>query len=272
MTTSLHDIIKYLDDIAPRHFTVRGLDSYVEIGGQTEYEQSNSAVSKVVITTYPTSKAITKATQEKANLLISHIPLFRDGIDRLSGMNLIKLRLLVKNYISVYILRSSWIAARDGIADAFLECLELKRTGDLMVSSELKERVPIGRVCQLTQSMNHSRFLNHVADKMEVNDVLFTGDFDEDVRNVLLIPGSLLTEEDLIRSKQQDIETIVTGEVTPAVRMLAHQMALNLMEVGAFVTEEPGMKRLRHQMSLEFPSLKVEFVDTPSVSKTIRRK
>jgi putative NIF3 family GTP cyclohydrolase 1 type 2 len=272
MTTSLHDIIKFFDEIAPRHFTVRGLDNYVEIGGQTQYEQSNSTVSKVVITTYPTSKAVTKATQEKANLLISHISLFRDGIDRLSGMNLIKLRLLVKNYISVYILRSSWIAARDGIADAFLDCLELKRTGDFMISSELKERVPIGRVCQVPQAMNHSRFLNHVADKMEVNNVLFTGDFDEDVRNVLVIPGNILNEDDLVRSKQQDIETIVTGEVTPSVRMLAHQMSMNLLELGAFITEEPGMKRLKHQMSLEFPSLKVEFASTPSVSKTIQRK
>ncbi len=272
MTINLHAIIKYLDKIAPRHFSIRGLDNYVEIGGQTEFEQINSAVSRIIICTYPTSKAITTATQDKANLLISHWPLFGKGITQISGMNLIKLRLLVKNYISVYILRSSWVAARDGLADALVESLDLKRTGDLMITGELKDRVPIGRICQLPQRMNHSRFINHIAEKMDIPDVLFTGELDDDVRNVLIIPGSFLIEEDLMAVKKQDVETIVTGEVTPDIRMIANQNSINLLELGAFVTENPGMKRLKHQMSLEFPDIRVEFVECKPFSKNITHK
>ena len=120
--------------------------------------------------------------------------------------------------------------------------------------------------------MNHSKLVTHVADKMSLQDVYFTGDLDEEVRNILVIPGNILIPEDLRSIQNQDIGTIVTGEVTPEIRLHAGQAALNLLELGAFVTEEPGMKRLKHQMSLEFPDLRVEFVDTPPISRTIRIK
>ena len=272
MTITLHDIIKYLDEIAPRHFSVRGFDNYVEIGGQTAYDQINTAVNKVVICTYPSSKAVTTATQEKANLLISHWPLFNKGCSRLAGMELIKTRLLVKNYISVFLLRSPWMAARGGLSDAFMDALSLTREGDYMIVGESNERVPIGRICEPHRTLNHSKLVTHVADKMNLQDVYFTGDLDEEVRNILLIPGNMLIPEDLRSIQNQDIGTIVTGEVTPEVRLLAGQSALNLLELGAFITEEPGMKRVKHQMSLEFPDLRVEFVDTSSISKIIRLK
>ena len=272
MTITLHDIIKYFDEIAPRHFSVRGYDNYVEIGGQTVYDQVNTAISKVIVCTYPSSKAVTTATQEKANLLISHWPLFNKGVSRLAGMELIKTRLLVKNYISALVLRSPWMAARGGLSDAFMDALNLVRSGDYMILGVSNERVPIGRVCEPHKTMNHSKLVTHVADKMSLQDVYFTGDLDEEVRNILVIPGNVLILEDLKSIQNQDIGTIVTGEVTPEIRLNAGQAALNLLELGAFVTEEPGMKRLKHQMSLEFPDLRVEFVDTPSISKTIRIK
>jgi putative NIF3 family GTP cyclohydrolase 1 type 2 len=270
MANTLHEIIKYFDEIAPRHFSVRDLDSYVEIGAQTEHEQLNIAVNKVVICTFPSSKAITTATQEKANLLISYYPLFSKGCNRLSGMELIKTRLLIKNYISVFILRSSWMAARGGLSDALMECLNLVRIGDYMISGNLSERVPIGRICEPHKKMNHSKFVTYVADKMNIENILFTGDLDQDLRKVLVIPGSFLIPKDIEAIMYQDVETIVTGEVTPEIRLQVSQSTLNLLELGPFVTEELGMTRLKHQMSLEFPDIRIEFVSSPPISKSIK--
>ena len=74
--TSLLDIVKRLTDMAPRELTVRGLESRVEIGPQTETEQANTTVNKLLIATYPSARVITKATQDKANLLVTYRPLF----------------------------------------------------------------------------------------------------------------------------------------------------------------------------------------------------
>ncbi|MFX0046117.1 MAG: hypothetical protein ACFE8Z_09735, partial [Candidatus Hermodarchaeota archaeon] len=65
---------------------------------------------------------------------------------------------------------------------------------------------------------------------------------------------------------------LVTGELSPEVRLLAIEEGLHIFELGAFVTEEPGMRRLRHQFSLEFPDLKVEFVESAPPTKSLSYK
>ncbi|MGY5874621.1 MAG: Nif3-like dinuclear metal center hexameric protein [Candidatus Thorarchaeota archaeon] len=268
--TTLHDIVKYFNEIAPKQFTFRGQKSYVEVGGQTEHEQLNETVNKIIVSTYPSSKAVTKATQDKANLLVTHWPLFYEGLDRLSGSELRRVRLLVKNYISVYVLGSALTYSRGGLTDALTEVLGLTRTGDLMRPGDFSEAVPAGRLCQPPEVMNHSRFANYVSEKLSIGSIVFTGGLDDELQVILVFPGSNLTSEDLNLARQHNVGTVVTGELCPSVRLLAHELGIGTLELGPFTTEEPGMKRLRHQMSLEFPSLKIDFVETPQYANHLK--
>jgi putative NIF3 family GTP cyclohydrolase 1 type 2 len=257
--------------IAPPHLVFGGLHSRVEIGPQTEKEQEKTTVNRVIIATYPSGRVVAKATQDKANLLVTHRPLFPFAIDRLSGLDLIRVRLLTKNYISSYMLGGAWICARDGIADALVEALELDKKGEFLVMGDSDDLVPAGRICQMKTAMNHSLFANYLAEKLGIDTVKFSGDLDEEVGPTLVYPGSLLDVPEILAAKKQDITTVVTGELSPEVRLLAAEEGMQVYEAGAFATEEPGMSRLKHQLSLEFPDLKIEYTKSEPVTMILTK-
>ncbi len=258
--TTLLQIVKRLQELAPRELTVQGLDNRVEIGPQTETDQTNTTVNRMLIATYPSARVVTKASQDKSNLLVTYRPLFPFAIDRLSGLDLVRVRLLTKNYISTYVIGSGWLCARDGLNDALIEVLDLQKIGDFSTESDYGQLASIGRVCKPPGVKNHSGFANYVASKLNLNMVMFSGDLDDEVGDVLVSAGYHVDMPDIINARKQDIRTLVTGELSPEIRLLAKEEGMNTLELGAFVSEDPGMKRLRDSISLEFPELKVDFI------------
>ncbi|TFG34140.1 hypothetical protein EU527_05060 [Candidatus Thorarchaeota archaeon] len=264
--TSLLQIIKRLGQLAPIEMTIRGFESRVEVGPQTEMEQSNTTVNRMLIATYPSARVVTKASQDKSNLLLTYRPLFPFAVDRLSGLDLVRIRLLTKNYISTYTMGSGWLGARDGLTDAFVETLGLEKIGEFSTESDYAQLAPIGRICRPPGIKNHSGFANYIASKMNLNNVMFCGDLDDEVGDVLVVAGSSADIPEIINARKQDIATLITGELAPEVRLLAKEEGLNMLELGAFVTEDPGMKRLRDSISLEFPEMKIDYIaSTPLV-------
>ncbi|RLI53364.1 MAG: hypothetical protein DRO87_11745 [Candidatus Thorarchaeota archaeon] len=268
--TNLREIVKRLLDLAPRDATIQGLEGRMEIGPQTESEQGSTTVKRVLVATYPSARVVTKASQDRSNLVVTYRPLFPYAIDRLSGLDLVRVRLLVKNYISSYVVGSGWLSADGGLNDALVESLGLTKVRNFEASSDYGQWVAIGRVCLPPGSRNHSGFVNYVAEKLGLDSITFTGDLDEDVKETLVIAGSHVDMPEIINAKKQDIGTLVTGEISPEVRLMAQEEGLNILELGAFVTEEPGMETLRNVLSLEFPELNIDFIESKPVTKTLR--
>ncbi|MGQ4912457.1 MAG: Nif3-like dinuclear metal center hexameric protein [Candidatus Thorarchaeota archaeon] len=268
--TNLREIVKRLLDLAPREATIQGLEARMEIGPQTESEQGGTTVKRVLVATYPSARVVTKASQDRSNLVVTYRPLFPYAIDRLSGLDLVRVRLLVKNYISSYVVGSGWLSADGGLNDALVESLGLTKVRNFEASSDYGQWVAVGRVCLPPGSRNHSGFVNYVAEKLGLDSITFTGDLDEDVKETLVIAGSHVDMPEIINAKKQDIGTLVTGEISPEVRLMAQEEGLNILELGAFVTEEPGMETLRNVLSLEFPELNIDFIESKPVTKTLR--
>jgi len=269
---TLREILRRLETLAPREFTLHGFESRVEVGHQTEHEQIKTTVKRVLVATYPSRRVVTKASQMKANLLVTHRPLFPWAIDRVTGADLVRLRLLTKNYTSTYVMGSPWIAARDGLSDALVEALGLTRVRDFTVVGDFSQSVPIGRVCTTSKDMNHSGFANYVAAKLSIENMVFTGDLDAQVEEVFVVAGSILDMPEILEAKKQGAKTIVTGELAPDIRLLAREEDLNVLELGAFVTEEPGMRRLCNYLRLELEgeNYTIEFEETRPVTRVLR--
>ena len=268
--TSLREIVKRLDVLAPKELTLPGFSSRVEIGPRSETEQLKTTISRIIVATYLSARVVTKASQDKANLVITHIPMFKEPIDMISGLHLTRVRILSKNYISTYIMGSPWISARGGIADAFVEAIGLKPVSDFLVPGKYADMVPAGRVCEAPAPMNNSRFGNLLMSKLGTVSVQFTGEIDDDIQRVLVCTGEIITSNVLLLSKEYDVSTIVTGSLAPQVRRDAHENRLNVFEMGVHTTEHPGMKRLKHQLALELPDLKIEYADYEPIGKTLR--
>jgi len=250
--------------------TIQGLEDRVEIGPQNPTEQANTTINRILVATYPSARVVTKASQDKSNLLITYRPLFPFAIDRLSGLDLVRVRLLTKNYISSYVMGSGWLCARDGLNDAFCDALDVERVGDFLAEGDYGQYVHFGRICKPQGIKNHSGFVNYIAAKLKINTVMFSGDLDDEVEDFLIVAGSHVDMPHIINAKKQDIKTLVTGELAPEIRLLANEEGINTLELGSFVTEDPGMKRLRDSLSLEFPELKIEFMSSTQIAHGLR--
>ena len=79
--TSLREIIKRLDVLAPKELSIPGFKNRVEIGPRTEKDQVKTTINRVIIATYLSARVVTKASQEKANLVITHRPMFMEPFD-----------------------------------------------------------------------------------------------------------------------------------------------------------------------------------------------
>jgi putative NIF3 family GTP cyclohydrolase 1 type 2 len=269
MTTFLQ-IIKRLQELSPREMSIQGLEDRVEVGPQNPAEQANTTINRILIATYPSARVVTKASQDKSNLLITYRPLFPFAIDRLSGFDLVRVRLLAKNYISSYVIGSGWLCARDGLNDALCDALGVDKIGDFLAESDYGQYVPFGRICKPQGVKNHSGFVNYIAAKLKVNTVMFSGDLDDEVGDFLVVAGSHIDMPHIMNAKKQDIDTLVTGELSPEIRLLANEEGINTLELGSFVTEDPGMKRLRDSISLEYPELKIEFMASTQIAHGLR--
>ncbi|MBS3793768.1 MAG: Nif3-like dinuclear metal center hexameric protein [Candidatus Thorarchaeota archaeon] len=265
---TLFDIVQYLEDIAPNRLAFAKRKSYVEIGPQSTSDQIKTTVNRVLVASYPSARVVTSATQQKANLLISNRPIFAAPKKHLSGWDLDRVRLLSKNYISTYVMSSAWTGAENGLSDALVERLGLTHKQQFMTKGEHESLVPAGRIVKTTEPMNHSRFLNYVADKMNLSSIKFTGQLDQEVEKVLVFPGSLISKNEILSALEKEARTIVTGDATPQTRIIANERGCNLLELGSLSTENPGMERLNNYLNLEFPELKVFYVEAKPYSRT----
>ncbi|MHA1480153.1 MAG: Nif3-like dinuclear metal center hexameric protein [Candidatus Thorarchaeota archaeon] len=268
--TDLKEIVKRLEELAPKELTIPGFESRVEIGPITETEQSKTTINRVIVATYLSGRVVTKASQDKANLVLVHQPMFRKPIDSVSGVNLTRIRILAKNYISTYVIGSPWIGAKGGLVDTLVETIGLKPANDFLMPGKYADLVPAGRICKTASVMNYSRFGNLLMSKLETDSLQFTGELDDEAERILVCSGAILDSNALIRAKEYDVSAIVTGNLNPEVRFAAYEKGMNVFELGTFVTENPGMKRLRHQLSLEFPSLKIEYAESEPITKTLK--
>lgn len=268
--TDLKEIIKRLEELAPKELAISGFESRIEIGPMTETEQSKTTISRVVVATYLSGRVVTKASQDKANLVLVHQPMFRKPIDSISGVNLTRIRILAKNYISTYVIGSPWIGAKGGLVDTLVDTIGLKPANDFLIPGKYADLVPAGRICKTASVMNYSRFGNLLMSKLETDSLQFTGELDDETERILVCSGTILDSNALIRAKEYDVNAIVTGNLNPEVRFAAYEKGMNVFELGTFVTENPGMKRLRHQLSLEFPSLKIEYAESEPITRTLK--
>ncbi len=267
---TLRDITQYLETIAPSEHTVHGLDRRIEIGPQTEEEQLKTTINRVLVATYPSARIVTRASQDKINLLITGRPLFASSMDRLDGLDLIRVRILTKNYISTCFIGSSWVSAKNGLADALIERLELNCVNAFTVRGDYDNVVPLGRICESTTQFTHVGLGAHLAKKMGQEGLLFTGNIEETVKRILVIPATYVGITELVKAKMNGIKTVVTGELSPIVRMFANENGISTFELGPFVTEEPGMHRLRNLLALQFPDLAVDIAESVPFVKFLR--
>lgn len=218
------DIITLLEELAPPSYAC-GWDNPGLICGRREKE-----VKKIVVALDATKKAIEKAVEEGADMIVTHHPMIFSSIKQVNDDSFIgdKVLTMAENGICCYAMHTNYDIA-GGMAEICGARIGLMNPQPFEVTGEMDDRlVGIGQVGTLPEKVTLSECADRVKKAFGLPNVLVFGDFDRQVQYVAVSPGSgrsMLKEADKKR-----VDVLITGDI-------GHHEGLDSMDMGFAVIE-----------------------------------
>ncbi len=259
----LSEFIEFLERIAPPQLALPDDLVGMQIGGYRRTELDKKTLRCVVVSLEPSLAAVQYAADVKAQLMITHHPLFYKNLKDLTGSTLQKVRALISNYASLYVTHSNWDFAENGVNDTLINLIGLVKTG--VTSIELK---PGGgkfltRLCSPPKNLMSLKLLLEVLNsKLNPQRLIYVGDLESEVENIMISCGAGAEIPLLKAACSMGVDTYITGEASYHSLFYAKENNLKLITAGHYETENPGMKRLSQMLQVEFPELKILFFDS----------
>ncbi len=220
---------------------------------------SSSEVKRVLVALDVTGDVIDKAIDEDFDVIMSHHPIFWNGIGRLSdddfdGARAIK---LIKNDISVMSFHTRLDAQAGGVNDILASLLGLRN-----VTVMEKEDERIMRVGELDREMTPDEFCKLVKEKLCVGAVALSP-CGKNVKRVAVLGGG--GGGDIGLAVASGADTYLTGELKHSQLMSAAELGINLVMAWHYDTEFPACRRLCELAERNCPDAYVEVFDCNKV-------
>ncbi|MGM9614465.1 MAG: Nif3-like dinuclear metal center hexameric protein [Oscillospiraceae bacterium] len=211
--------------------------------------RADRAVNKVIAALDITDEVITEAVCEKAELIVSHHPLFFE-LKSVTDATWTGERALTlaENRIAAICMHTNLDAARGGVNDALLAALGADYT------DELDEKSLIGRVGELPEAVSLADFLSTVKTALGGNGLRYH-DAGRPVHRVAVCGGSGGGEIALAYAAGCD--TYVTADIKYDPFLEAKHLGINLIDADHFCTENVVIPVLRDWLREAFPEVDV---------------
>ena len=209
--------------------------------------RSDREVRRIMTALDITEDVIGEARREKADLIVSHHPLFFE-LKSVTDTTWIGSRALTlaENRIAAICMHTNLDAARGGVNDALMKALGATVTGELDPDSG------IGRVGELSRSVTIDNFLPFVKNALSCNGLRYH-DAGRPVRTLAVCGGSGGAEIALAHGAGCD--TYVTADIKYDQFLEAKHLGINLIDADHFCTENVVVPVLRDWLSEAFPSV-----------------
>lgn len=238
------DILSFMEELAPVELKL-DFDNVGLLAGTL-----HAPVERVLVTLDITDEVISEARDVGAELIISHHPLFFDGLKAVTDGTATgkKLVALLRSGISAICMHTNLDAATGGVNDALCDALTLHDTGILSDSDG------ISRVGELEEPMEFSAFLPFVCDALHANGARYHY-AQRRVSRVGVCGGS--GGGDIALASADGCDTFVTADVKYHQFLQAKELGINLIDAGHFCTENVVVPVVRSAVSERFPELLV---------------
>jgi dinuclear metal center YbgI/SA1388 family protein len=241
--TTVQDIFNFLAQKAP----VEQKLSFDNVG--LLVGRSDRAVHHVLTTLDITEDVIQEAIAQKADLIVSHHPLFFELKTVTDGTWTGERALtLAEERIAAICMHTNLDAARGGVNDALMNALGATVTG------ELDEESLIGRVGQLPEAMSMEAFLPHVKKSLDGNGLRYHN-AGKPVQRIAVCGGSGGGE--IALAYQAGCDTYVTADVKYDQFLEAKHLGINLIDADHFCTENVVVPVLHDWLTQAFPDITV---------------
>lgn len=242
---TIGEVIKLVDKLAPRERAEEWDHVGLMIGNPGEFLKG------IVLSLDVTSRAIDACLTQGANLLITHHPLFFDpcfSIDETTpeGKRIYR---LIQNNIHVFSAHTNLDRADYGVNHALSDLLGFKNVGSFAEGS-------FGLLCETVEKETLFEFSEKIRKKLHGCSAVLNTDQDKSVHNLCLCAGAF--DEDMIPEiLNQDIDTIVTGEMKHHVMVIFDEAGINVVVAGHEATERVILPYLKESIEREFPKITI---------------
>lgn len=247
----INQIIKYFDLVLSKT-----LSEPWDNDGVMVVTDEKKEIKKVLIALDVTSESIKKATELKAELIISHHPLVFKPLARIEPDDPNGKRVLscIKNNISVLSYHTRLDEAEGGVND----CLATK-AGLLNIT----KMQPCGSIGYLHEETEFTVFAEHIRKVLGLKSI--TGvNAGNKVKKVAVLGGS--GKDFIADAKKNGCDTFLTGEVNHSGLIEAKEMGINIVCGTHYATENVVLDRIKELLLKEFPY--IEAITMPFDSET----
>lgn len=245
------DILKVLEGFAPPHLKM-DFDNVGLLVGYSEKE-----VDRVIVSLDITDEVISEAITEKAQLLVSHHPLFFslnsvNDLDRTGK----KITALLSNQLSAICMHTNLDAATGGVNDALAEAAGLTQTALLADEVFGKDGKPYsyGRVGYLKEPVKLSTYLETIKNRLHSAGLRYH-DAGRPVFKVATVGGS--GGNYLKNAVSQGCDTLVTSDIKYDIFLEAKELGINMIDGDHFCTENVVTSVLEKILKEAFPGISV---------------
>lgn len=185
----LQKLINELERIAPPDYAMHWDNSGLQVGNKDQ------EISKVYIALDADAKALGKARDFGADLLITHHPLLFSGQKNILADNFIGKRIIgmIQSGISCYTMHTNYdIAVMSDLAAERLklsDCVTLEKTKLITTMSGIQE-LGVGKCGQLPAQMTLAECAQFVKNAFDIPNVRIFGEPDTPVKRAAISPGS----------------------------------------------------------------------------------
>ena len=216
----------------------------------------NSDIKKIIIGLDLTDKIIDQAIKYKANMIITHHPIFFHGTKKITGdlgENRRVVR-LIKNDICFYAAHTNLDMADNVGTNAVLaDLLELDNIEALV---EL-DNCAMGRVGYLKKTHTLEEFSVFVKNKLRLDKIFFYGDKKVEIKKIGLCTGSASGLKYFLLAKQKDCDVYLTGDIKYHDALLTLDLNLNLIDVTHYASERIFAPVLKNELKKILPELDI---------------
>lgn len=241
------EIVQYLLELSPIKYAC-AWDNSGRLFGRQDKE-----VKKVLFTLDVSSKAVEKAIETGADMIVSHHPFIFAGIKNISdenskGKNIMS---LISHDISVYSMHTNFDAV-GGMSDVCAEKIGLEGTGIL---EETADGRGIGKIGTLKREMTGAELISLIKKEFNLSTVSYYGDINKKVFNVAMGPGAGGEFVSFCIEKQYD--AYISGDIKYHDGIEAEDAGLLVIDAGHYGLEHVFIDFVGDYLAEKVPEIEI---------------
>ncbi|MHA1712785.1 MAG: Nif3-like dinuclear metal center hexameric protein [Candidatus Ranarchaeia archaeon] len=256
---SLFSFLQAIEKHAPTEMALPKDNPGVQVGILNPDRQRQMRIKNVAFSVAPSAASIVRAVQQKAQVLVSHIPLFTHAIKRLSDHVLNRVRLAVKENLTIYTVSTNWIGVENGVAESTSNLLGLRI--DRLFTCDIEGKTyPLGRCCAPKRSITLEILARLIAERFQQKHIEYKGRPTGVITSVLILPFDSPHDEWLVQASHQQVDTLICGTLSLEQQVLVHELHMNLIQIPRQATASLGIRRLLQLLQIELSELNMFIV------------